>query len=67
VFFQLIVEIWNSLYIIQQIAKELYKYRIKMNQLKENNPYIEKIKGHKYINQDLDILPEYKGKWNEIL
>ena len=36
-----------------------------MNQLKENNPYIEKIKDHKYINQDLSLLPEYKGRWNE--
>ena len=31
----------------------------------KDNPYIEKIKDHKYINQDLNILPEYKWRWNE--
>ncbi len=31
----------------------------------KDNPYIEKIKDHKYINQDLALLPEYKGRWNE--
>jgi tRNA (guanine-N7-)-methyltransferase len=63
--FQLVVEICISLYIIEQIANNLYKIIDKMDQLKENNPYIEKIKDHKYINQDLSLLPEYKGRWNK--
>lgn len=31
----------------------------------KDNPYIEKIKDHKYINQNLELLPEYKWRWNE--
>lgn len=30
-----------------------------------NNPYREKIKDHKYINQDIDLIKQNKWKWNE--